>query len=348
MTHAGKKIPKAAAVLTAVLVIAATLVAVLVYWRYLDLNIMSEEAVIEANVVHISTAVPGRIVDLPVTDGARVSKGDLLYRIDPHTYALRVRQTEAELAIARAALATRERQIRAETANARIADEQIKWAQANLDLARSTVNRLEPLARKGYVTQQELDTARTVLRDAQVSFSQSQSQSDAARALVGELEAAQAAVQVAEVSVALAQKALADTEVRAPHDGLVVGLRVATGEYLAPDQALFTLIDTRQWFATALFRETELDRLHVGQCAQAFAMADPRRSLSGRVQSIGWGVISEDLISLPRSLPYVQKSLNWVRVAQRFPVRILLDDPPADLMRAGASASVVIRTDRSC
>mgnify|MGYP003146107221 CR=1 FL=1 len=348
MAEASHSSTRRIAVLLAVVVILAAVVAGAIYWRYLDRNLMSEDALLEADVVHISAAVPGKIVELNVAEGSRVTQGDILFRLDPQSYALRVEQAEAELAAAQAALSTRERQIRAETANASVAKEQIERAQSNLDLARKTVERLTPLAKKGYVTQQDLDAARTALRDAQVSLSQAQSQSTAAQELIGEVEAARATVEVAQASLALARKALDDTVVKAPHDGLVVGLKVMTGEQMAPDQALFTLIDANEWFATALFRETDLAHLRAGQCAQAYALSDPTREIQGKVISIGWGVASEDLISLPRSLPYVQKSLNWVRVAQRFPVRILLQDPPADLMRVGASASVVVRTDREC
>ena len=332
----------------AIIVIALTLLAGLAWWRYLDNNRLSEDAILEADIVHISTPVPGKIVELHVREGDRVARGDPLYQLDTRVYELRVEQARAELAVANAALSTRERQIRAETANATIADEQIKRAQANLELARNTQQRLEPLARKGYVTQQDLDTARTAVRDATVSLTQAQAQSGAAKALIGELEAAHAAVRAASAGLSLAEKALADTTVKAPHNGLVVGLKVSTGEHLMPDQSLFTLINTDKWYATALFRETDLASLRAGQCAEAFALSDPTRPIKGRIITIGWGVANEELIPLPRSLPYVQKSLNWVRVAQRFPVRILLDSPPDDLMRAGASASVVVRTLTSC
>lgn len=344
MTEASHSFLRRSSIFLATLIILAALIASVVYWRYLDRNLLSENAILEANIVHISAAVPGKIIELPVREGDRVTRGDLLYRLDPEVYKLRVRQAQAELAVAQAALSSRERQIRAETANAAIADEQIDRARSNLDLAGKTVQRLTPLAKKGYVTQQDLDAARTALRDAEVSVSQAQSQASASHELIGEIEAAQATVEVAQSSLALARKALADTEVRAPHDGLVVGLDVMTGEHMAPDEMLFTLIDSGKWYATALFRETDLAHLRSGQCAQAYALADPTREIQGKVVSIGWGVASEDLVSLPRSLPYVQKSLNWVRVAQRFPVRILLQDPPADLMRVGASASVVVRT----
>jgi multidrug efflux system membrane fusion protein len=79
-----------------------------------------------------------------------------------------------------------------------------------------------------------------------------------------------------------------------------------------------------------------------------YVLSDPSRKLSGKVEEIGWGVSSQEQINLPRSLPYIQKSMNWVRVAQRFPVRIRLDAPPEDLMRMGASATTIIHRDGDC
>lgn len=311
-------------------------------------NISSEDAVLQANVVHISPAIPGKLAELLVHEGARVKRGDVLFRLEPDVYQLRLQQTQAELAIAQAALHTKGRVVKAESANAVIAQEQITRAQTNLALAKRTVERLRPLVAQGYATQQELDIAATAERDAQVSLSQAGSQMQAAQQLVGHVDAAQAAVQVAKVAVAIAEKALNDTEVRAPHDGLIVGLRVATGERLIPDQSLFTLIETDSWYAQALYLETEITDIPLGACASVYALSDPKKVLQGKVTNVGWGVNSEEVLNLPRSLPYVQKSLNWVRVAQRFPVRIALQDPPADLMRMGASATVTIRAQQSC
>lgn len=320
------------------------------FWfhKHQESNLSSDDAVIQANLVHISPAVPGQIAELHVQDGARVRQGDLLFRLDSELYQWRVEQAKAELAIAQAALHTRGRVVKAESANATIAQEQITRAQTNLALAKRTVERLRPLVAKGYATQQELDIALTAERDAQISLSQAGSQNQAAQHLVGQVDAAQAGVQVAQAAVAMAEKALKDTEVRAPHNGLVVGLRVGTGERLIPDQSLFTLIDTKSWYAQALFLETEIAQIPLGACASVFVLADPKHELKGKVVNIGWGVNSEEVISLPRSLPYVQKSLNWVRVAQRFPVRIQLEEAPDDLMRVGASATVTIRAQQSC
>lgn len=336
------------AALLATSIVAITIVLIVVYLRHDERNPMSEDAIIQANVVHVSPAIPGQLMALPVREGARVKQGDLLFRLDPHNYELHLAQAEAQLEIAQAALTTRSRLTRAESANATIADQQIQRARTNLALAERTVKRLQPLAAKNYVPQQQLDTALTAERDARVSLTQALSQATAAQEMVGEEAGTEAAVRGAQAAVALAQKALADTEVRASNNGLIVGLTVAPGERLAPGQSLFTLIDTDRWYATAFFVETRLANIIPGACASVYVLSDPKRAIPGRVASIGWGVSTEDIISLPRSLPYVQKSLNWVRVAQRFPVRIELDAPPDALMRVGASATVVIRPDAQC
>ncbi len=330
----------------AAFIILGAIILILAY-RWLSAP-LSEDAILQANVVNISTPVPGRVETFHVAENARVKRGDLLFTLDPTTYRLRVEQAEAELKVAQAALDAKQRQIRAESANAAVANEQIERARANLQLTEKTLERLVPLAQKGYVTTQQVDDARTLNHDAQVSLKQAQAQAKAAESLVGTLEAAEALVQVSRSALAIAKRALADTEVRAPHDGLVVGLSVSSGEYVAPDQSLFTLINTEQWYAVAFFRETELMDIKPGACALVYAMADPSVAINGTVDSIGWGVSSADMIDLPRVLPIVQKSLNWVRVAQRFPVRVRLEEAPERLLRTGASATVVMRHGDNC
>lgn len=337
-----------AALTLAVVVLAVAVLMGWRYWAYLTTNPTSDDAQISADVVHISPGIPGVLQTLEVEEGSRVGQGALLFTLDPHDYELHVQQARAEVDMAQATLDARERQVRAEQANADIAREQINRAESNLELAEKTVRRLEPLAAKGYVPRQELDTARTAARDAQVSLTQAHSQAEAAQELVGKLEAAQAAVEVARASLALAEKALEDTRVYAPNNGLVVGLNVSAGERLAPGQSLFTLINTDAWYATAFFRETDLPHIHVGDCASVYALMAPETILHGRVASTGWGITSENAIQLPRAMPIVQKSLNWVRVAQRFPVRVRLESPPPELMRVGASATVVIRSGERC
>ncbi|BCP51488.1 multidrug resistance protein MdtN [Kaistia sp. 32K] len=325
--------------------------AVALGWKYLqegELNPMSEDAVVQANLINISSTVPGRIIQIAVKDNERVKRGDLLFAIDPVPYRLAVEQATADLGIAEAALSTQERTIRAETSNAAIAVEQASRAQVNLELATQTLDRLTALRPKGYVTAQQVDDAATAKRDAAISLKQAIAQREAAEALVSTADGADALVQARKAALALAERNLADTEVRSPHDGLVVGLNVSTGEFVITGQSVFTLIDTEQWFVTAAFRETELKRIEVGACATSYVMANQSIPIRGRVVGIGWGVSSGEVLPIPRSLPYVPKTLNWVRISQRFPVRILLDNPPENLMRAGASALATIHSAERC
>jgi multidrug efflux system membrane fusion protein len=320
-------------------------------WKYLragEENPMSDDASLQANLVNIASIVPGRVIEIAVKDNARVAKGDLLFRLDPVPYQLVVDQTRADLAIAEAALSAQQRTMRAEIANAEIATEQAARAQVNLELTKQTLDRLTALRPKGYVTAQQVDDAATLHRDATISLRQAIAQRQAAEALVSTPDGAEALVDARRAALALAERSLADTEVRAPHDGLVVGLSISTGEFVITGQSVFTLIDTNEWFVTAAYRETELKQITVGDCATSYVMADQSIPIKGRVVGIGWGVSSTELLPIPRHLPYVPKTLNWVRISQRFPVRILLESPPAELMRAGASAIAIVHANERC
>lgn len=309
---------------------------------------MSEDAVIGSNVVRVSSEIPGRIESINVEENSRVKKGDLLFTIDPYVYRLQVEQARADLKIAEAAMDTQHRTVIAEQSNSGITNDQITAARTNLQLATQTLARLKPLEAKGYVTKQQVDDATTIKRNAEVMLQQALKQSVAAEALVSNTDSTEALVSARRAALAIAERMLAHTEIRAPHDGLVVGLRISSGEFVIPDQVIFTLIDTQQWHAAAYYRETDLENIKIGNCASVYVLADRSRTMKGRVQGIGWGVMSDEQLNIPRSLPYVPKSLNWVRVEQRFPVRIVLDNPPPDLMRVGATAVTIVRNDNDC
>ncbi len=320
-------------------------------WLYLhhaERNPLSEDAILTANIVHVASTVPGRIAAMAVTENQKVAKGELLFTIDPEPFRLAVEQARADLRIAEAARDAQRRTISAEQSNAAIATEQVTRARANLSLAEQTLARLTPLLRNGYVTAQQIDDARTARDDARTSLAQATRQAEAAASLVSTLDASQALVDARRAALAIAERSLANTEIRAPHDGRVVGLAVSTGEIVAPGQSVFTLIDTGAWYASASFPETELPAIGIGDCARVYALADRSVHIAGRVTGIGWGVMSEDVVNLPRGLPYVPKSLNWVRIVQRFPVRIHLIDPPENLMRIGASAVAVVHRGERC
>ena len=308
----------------------------------------TDDASIDADVVHVAALVGGRISELPVSENMQVAKGDLLFQIDPVPYRLSLDQAKADLKLAEAELETRRRVLFTQQSAAAVAGGQTKRAADDLDLATRTVERLRPLAAKGYVPEQQLDQATTVAHNAATALQQAREQEAAAVNAVDTEAAAEAAVRARQAALAIAQRALDDTTVRAPHAGRVVGLTVSTGEVVAPSQSVFTLVNSEEWYAVANFREFTLSAVAVGDCATVYSMIDRWHPIKGVVQGLGSGVLDEDRINVPRSVPYVERSLNWVRVAQRFPVRVRLEDPPADLMRLGASAYVEVKHGPAC
>jgi len=287
--------------------------------------------------------VSGRIVALHIRDNQRISKGDPLLQIDPEPFELRLRQARDQVSALRAQIDLTTRQVASQTSGADAATTQIGRARAQLTLASDTLARLAPLLGKGYVTEQQVDEARTNQRSAQVALEAAIQQAAQAHQAIGDTASLQAQLGGAEAAVALAERDLRNTTVRAPFDGLIVGLEIAEGEYAVTGHPLFTVIKTDAWYAVGDFRETELPDIRIGDPATVWMMSDHGRPLKGHVESLGWGVRPDS--GAGPALPAVERTLHWVIVAQRFPVRILLDDPPADTMRIGATVSIVVHHD---
>jgi membrane fusion protein, multidrug efflux system len=331
------------------LVAAASIIAALAIGIYalerLDRQPRTNDGYLFADRAGLAPDVSGRIVSLNVRDNQRVLKGDPLLEIDPEPFELRLRQARAQVSALRAQIDLTARQVASQTSGADAATSQIGRTRAQLALASSTLARLVPLVGKGYVTEQQVDEARTNERSAQLALTAAIQQAAEARQAIGDTESLQAQLAGAEAAVALAERDLRNATVRAPFDGLVVGLDIAEGEYAVTGHSLFTVIRTDKWYAVGDFRETELPEIRIGDPATIWLMSDHSRPVTGRVESLGWGVRPES--GAGPDLPAVERTLNWVIVAQRFPVRILLDDPPRDTMRIGATVSIVVRHDSS-
>jgi membrane fusion protein, multidrug efflux system len=311
---------------------------------HLDRAPRTHDAFLFADTAGLAPEVSGRITALKVNNNQQVAKGEPLVVIDPEPFELRLRQARAQVAALKAQIALTTRQVASQTFGADVASTEIRRAQAQSGLAHDTLARLEPLQTKGYVTDQQVDEARTNQRAAEVALAAAVQQADQARQAIGDTESLQAQLAGAQAAEALAERDLRETTILAPFDGLVTGLEIAEGEFAVAGHPLFSVIKTDRWYAVANFRETELDEIHAGDPATVWLMADGGHPLKGRVESLGWGVKPED--GGGPGLPAVGRTLSWVIVAQRFPVRILLDNPPPDEMRIGATVSVLVRHDR--
>jgi multidrug efflux system membrane fusion protein len=321
--------------------IAAAVVGIILVSQRLEHRPRTDDAFIDADVVHMAPDVSGRVVALNVRNNQAVHAGDVLFTIDPVPYRLQLAQARAQLAGLQAQLVVTTDQVASQNSKADAANSQIGSAQAQLGLASSTLSRMEPLLPRGFVTAEQVDQARTAQRTAQIALQQARQQAAEARQGVSSTKPTEQQITGAEASVALAERNLRLTEVRSPCNGVITGLDIAAGEYGAAGHPLFTIIDTEQWYAVGNFRETDLGGLQPGQRARVYVLSTPGHPVDGVVESLAAGVSPDEGVTLG-GLPRVPRSLSWVRIAQRFPVRILLRSPPPELMRLGASAVIVI------
>jgi len=332
---------KALGTLVSVVALVGVLVTGLLVSRRIDERPRTDDAYLQADIVHMAPEVSGRIVELDVRDNQAVRKGDVLFRIDPDPYQMRVNQARASVQGLEAKLALTADQVAAQTSKADAAARGIVSAEAQRSLASTTLGRMEPLLRPGFVTAQQVDQARTAQRTAEIALQQARLQTDEARQAITNTKPTEAELEGARATLALAERDLNKTVIRAPCDGRITALDIAAGEFAATGHPLFTIIDTEHWYAIGNFRETDLAGIAPGQRAIVYVMAQPHRPVSGEVDSLGWGVAS-DVGATIGGLPHVERTLNWVQIAARFPVRILLDAPPDELMRYGATAVIVI------
>jgi len=310
----------------------------------LDRQPRTHDAFLYADSAGLAPEVSGRIVEIKVRDNQPVVKGQPLLVIDPEPFELHVRLAQAQVAALKAQIALTGRQVAGQTSGADAAATQIGRARMQYKLAQDTLDRLSPLLSKGYVTPQQIDEARTNVQTAEAALTATTQQAHQARQMVGDTDSLEAQLTGAEASEALAERDLRLSAVLAPFDGLVVGLDIAAGAYAVAGHPLFTLVKAHEWYAVANFRETELPAVTAGDEATVWMMMDNAHPVRGKVDSIGWGVKPED--GSGPSLPAVGRTLSWVVVAQRFPVRIRLIDPPEQLMRIGETVTVMVRHDR--
>lgn len=185
--------------------------------------------------------------------------------------------------------------------------------------------------------------ARAARGGAAVGINQAREERSRAQALLAQYADRNARLAAAEAAVASAELDVDYCRVRAPFDAYVTNLNIAVGEYARQGQQVFALVDDRAWYVMANFRETYVDVIKPGMTAEVYLMSYPNRRFRGVVQGIGWAN-HPDQGATVGVLPDVPRTLNWVRLASRFPVRILLEErDPQRPFRMGATAVVTIK-----
>lgn len=326
-----------------VLVIMTLIVLIFIIWR-LDTSPSTDDAYASADTIDVVPEVSGRIVELAVKDNQQVKKGDLLFRIDPRPYQASLAKAEASLAALDKQIMLTQRSVDAQKYAASSVEATIAKARAAAHQAKETLRRTEPLLSQGFVSAEDVDRARTAQRASEADLNAVLLQAQQAASAVSGVDALVAQRVAVQADIALTKLHLEMATVRAPFDGRVVSLKTSIGQFASAMKPVFTLIDTRNWYVIANFRETDLKNIHAGTPATLRLMSDSGKTFSGKVDSVGYGVLPDDGGIVMGGLPRVSRSINWVRVAQRFPVKIRVARPDAELFRIGASAVATIES----
>lgn len=356
--------PQRAGFWTSVLIVTLTLGIGAFVWHLNLIHPRTNDAMVRANTVDIVIQhVSGRIATLAVQDNQFVHQGDLLYAIDARPYEAAMQAAEAELHVAElevtgqiAAVKGAEAHIRETRNNLASQEADVARLEAKARYASSYLQRILPLEAEAFVTHNQVQQAKAdwqaaeaAVRDAKAKVAayaetmeiahQSRNTAEARLAHTGN---AYARIEAAEAKLRQAQLNVEYCTVKAPFDGWVTNLNTQVGQYVAEGQKLFALVDDTTWYVMADYKETYLRHIRPGLPVDVFLAAYPGRHFRGEVQGIGWANYPDN-VTVKDALPEVQRTLNWVMLAARFPVRIrLIDRDPEHPYRMGMSAFTTI------
>jgi membrane fusion protein, multidrug efflux system len=298
----------------------------------------TDDAYVQSARVAISSNVAGRVLELPVHDNQAVKKGDVLFKLDDAPFRIAVEEAEAQLATARL-------QIDSMKATYRQRQSDLKAAEDTLAFQQHEFERQQRLLASGIASQLQVDRAQHALDDARTGVSGAQQQINAvAASLGGNPNIAvdrHPAVQQAQALLDRAKLNLSYTVVTAPSAGVVTRVeQLQVGTYITASEPVFALVSTGDMWIEANFKEDQLTHLRVGQLATVEVDSYPGKTFKARVASVSPGTGSQFSV-----LPPENATGNWVKVVQRLPVRIELEQPdPALPLHAGLSATVSVDT----
>ena len=349
---------------TAVVLLAIGLLA-FKYSQYLR-DPWTRDGQVRANVIKITPRVSGPIIALPVTDNQYVKKGDVLFEIDPRTFQAALDKAGANLDQTRDQIVNLKQQVKsAEAARQqceiaiRNASFAMTGAKAHYDEAQKDLGRNQSLVARDTIARRDYDLSWESAVKAQSDYNQSQAQLENANAALvkaeSELARTKALLGAPGDDNPLLREAAAEweqakldlefTKVRAPVDGYVANLNVRPGSQAVANQPLLALVDADSFYVAGFFRESFIGDIRAGDNAVVTLMTYPDAPLEGVVESIGQGVSQQDGAAGEDLLPTISPTFEWIRLAQRVPVRVrIVGKPDGVVLRAGTTASVLVMT----
>ena len=305
----------------------------------------TENAYVRGQVTVIAPQLAGYVAEVPVQDFAAVKRGDLLLRIDDRIYAQKLEQARAGLAAQRAGLANSDQSRAAAEARLRAAVATVASAEAALRTAEANWGRIEPLRERGVVSQTSTDQSQQALDQARAAITATNAAVDVARqdiqtAIVNR-QSLVAAVEGAEAAVHLAEIDLGNTRIIAPQDGRLGEVSARLGQYVSAGTQLMALVPNQVW-VVANFKETQLAGMRAGQPVSFTVDALRHARLTGKIERFSPAAGSEFSVIRPDNA-----TGNFIKIAQRVPVRIAVDPDQPLAERLAPGMSVVVSVDTS-
>ena len=314
------------------LMILIAVFAIIHIWNYYNAEPWTRDGRVRGDVIQVSSDVSGLVTDVLVQDNQTVKKGQVLFKIDTARQALDVEQAISDLARAKAGLAEAEASLAQAKAN-------VIKSQANIDLADKNAGRYANLM-EGAISKQEQDQIFAVRDQSHAEHSQIKAAVEQAEANIKQQHSL---IEVATSHLHIAQLNLHRSEVLAPADGTLSNFELRVGNYIKVGQAVAALLDRHQLYIVGYFEETKLDKIYVGAPATIQMMGGSEK-LKGHVQGIASGIEDRERTTTSGLLANVNPTFSWVRLAQRVPVKIILDEMPKNQLAfvAGRTATIHI------
>jgi len=317
----------------------------LTHYRYIQ---TTDNAYVESDISVISPKVSGYLATVNIVENAYVHKDDVLATIEPRDYEIARDQARAKLETQKAAIETFGEQINSAEAQAESAGANIASTEAQARRARADYARYVALARSDFASKQKLESTRADMQSADASLAAAKAALNSSRAQVAVLRAQKAEeekrLQQSQADLDQAERNLSYTVIRAPIDGVVGNKHLDVGQLVQPGAQLASLVALPHVYVEANFKETQIEKIRVGQRATIVSDAYPGTEIEGRVES--FSPASGQIFSL---LPAENATGNFTKVVQRIPIRIAVPDDNAlkGLLRPGLSVTVSVDTKTS-
>lgn len=318
-----------------ILLVIVALVAVMVIrhlWNYYNAEPWTRDGRVRGDVIQVSSDVSGLVTDVLVHDNQTVKKGQPLFKIDVARQSLDVEEAKSALAKAKAGLAQAEAELMQSKAD-------FERSQSNLNLAEKNASRYSSLM-DGAISKQEQDQVLAVRDQSSAEHDQMAAAIEKAKANIVQQKAL---IEVAQSQVNLARLNMHRSEVVAPADGTLSNFELRVGNYVKVGQAVAALLDRQQLYVVGYFEETKLNKIYIGAPATIQLMGDSH-TFKGHVQGIASGIEDRERTTSSGLLANVNPTFSWVRLAQRVPVKIVLDEVPKNELAfvAGRTATIHI------